>query len=84
MRQAVIQVMPTELVDHAGMGGSLQLLKLRDGKTLGHLEVQFLSRLISDPRQVQTLETNYGMIRAQALTPRDSLAFIEKLLGEET
>ncbi|WP_406415424.1 Scr1 family TA system antitoxin-like transcriptional regulator [Streptomyces sp. NBC_01614] len=84
LRQAVIQVMPTELVDHAGMGGSLQLLKLRDGKTLGHLEVQFLSRLISDPRQVQTLETNYGMIRAQALTPRDSLAFIEKLLGEET
>lgn len=84
LRHAVIQVMPTELEDHAGMGGSLQLLKLRDGKTLGHLEVQFLSRLISGPREVQTLEMNYGMIRAQALTPRDSLAFIEKLLGDET
>jgi hypothetical protein len=84
LRHAVIQVMPTELEDHAGMGGSLQLLKLRDGKTLGHLEVQFLSRLISGPREVQTLEMNYGTIRAQALTPRDSLAFIEKLLGDET
>ncbi|MER6343541.1 helix-turn-helix domain-containing protein [Streptomyces sp. NPDC001595] len=84
LRHAVIQVMPTDREDHAGMGGSLQLLKLRDGKTLGHLEVQFLSRLISDPREVQTLEMNYGMIRAQALTPRDSLAFIEKVLGEET
>ncbi|MEU1251982.1 helix-turn-helix domain-containing protein [Streptomyces chartreusis] len=83
LRHAVIQVMPIEREDHAGMGGSLQLLKLRDGKTLGHLEVQFLSRLISDPRQVQTLEMNYGMIRAQALTPRESLAFIEKLLGEQ-
>ncbi|MFJ8534189.1 helix-turn-helix domain-containing protein [Streptomyces sp. NPDC093591] len=84
LRQAVIQVMPTDREDHAGMGGSLQLLKLQDGKTLGHLEVQFLSRLISDPREVQTLEMNYGMIRAQALAPRDSLAFIEKVLGEET
>ncbi|WLW54276.1 helix-turn-helix domain-containing protein [Streptomyces sp. SX92] len=84
LRHAVIQVMPTNREDHAGMGGALQLLKLQDGKTLGHLEVQFLSRLITDPREVQVLETNYGMIRAQALTPRDSLAFIEKVLGEKT
>ncbi|MFE2064931.1 helix-turn-helix transcriptional regulator [Streptomyces sp. NPDC059467] len=84
LRHAVIQVMPTDCEDHAGMGGSLQLLKLRDGKTLGHLEVQFLSRLVSDPREVQTLETNYGMIRAQALTPQESLAFIEKALEWET
>ncbi|UUU37147.1 helix-turn-helix transcriptional regulator [Streptomyces sp. CA-210063] len=84
LRHAVIQVMPTDREDHAGMGGSFQLLKLQDGKALGHLEVQFLSRLISDPREVQTLETHYGMIRAQALPPRDSLAFIEKVLGEET
>ncbi|MFD5709384.1 helix-turn-helix transcriptional regulator [Streptomyces pharetrae] len=83
-RHAVIQVMPTNREDHAGMGGSLQLLKLPDGTSLGHLEVQFLSRLISDPREVQVLEINYGMIRAQALTPRDSLAFIKKVLGDET
>jgi transcriptional regulator with XRE-family HTH domain len=83
-RQAVIQVMPTDCEDHAGMGGSLQLLKLQDGKTLGHLEVQFLSRLITDPREAQTLEINYGMIRAQALTPQESLAFIEKVLESET
>ncbi|MBD0844300.1 MULTISPECIES: helix-turn-helix domain-containing protein [unclassified Streptomyces] len=84
LRHAVIQVMPTDCEDHAGMGGSLQLMKLRDGKTLGHLEVQFLSRLISDPREAQTLEINYGMIRAQALTPQESLAFIEKVLEWET
>jgi len=84
LRHAVIQVMPTDCEDHAGMGGSLQLMKLQDGKTLGHLEVQFLSRLISDPWEVQTLEMNYGMIRAQALTPHESLAFIEKVLEWET
>jgi hypothetical protein len=40
--------------------------------------------VISDPREVQILEMRYGMIRAQALTPRESLAFIEKVMGEET
>lgn len=41
-------------------------------------------RLVSDPREVQILEMRYGMIRAQALTPRESLTFIEKVMGEET
>ncbi|MFF3909374.1 helix-turn-helix transcriptional regulator [Streptomyces sp. NPDC001848] len=79
-----IQVMPTDREDHAGLSGPIRLLKLQDGKTLGHLEVQLHSRLISDPREVQILEMRYGMIRAQALSPRESLAFIEKVLGEET
>ncbi|GAB2754390.1 helix-turn-helix domain-containing protein [Streptomyces bullii] len=79
-----IQVMPTDREDHAGLSGPIRLLKLNDGKTFGHLEVQLHSRLISDPREVQILEMRYGMIRAQALSPRESLAFIEKVLGEET
>ncbi|MCT9084583.1 helix-turn-helix domain-containing protein [Streptomyces fulvoviolaceus] len=84
LRHVAIQVMPTDREDHAGMSGSIRLLKLRDGKTLGHSEAQLHSRLISDPREVQILEMRYGMIRAQALSPRESLAFIEKVLGEET
>ncbi|MGW1007149.1 helix-turn-helix domain-containing protein [Streptomyces sp. NPDC002520] len=79
-----IQVMPTDREDHAGLSGPIRLLKLRGGKTVGHLEVQLHSRLISDPREVQILDMRYGMIRAQALSPRESLAFIEKVLGEET
>ncbi|GAB2880378.1 helix-turn-helix transcriptional regulator [Streptomyces deserti] len=84
LRHVEIQVMPTDCEDHAGMGGSLQLLKLRNGKTLGHTESQLHNRLISDPREVQILEMRYGMIRAQALTPQESLAFIEKVLKWET
>lgn len=56
---------------------------IRGGKTLG-TEGQLYSRLITDPQEVQKLEMRYGMIRAQALTPRESLAFIDKVLGEET
>ncbi|MEU0806264.1 helix-turn-helix transcriptional regulator [Streptomyces sp. NPDC005970] len=82
LRHVQIQVMPTDREDHAGMGGELQLLKLRDGTTVGHWEAQLSNRLISNPKEVQILEMRYGIIRAHALTPRESLAFIEKLRGE--
>ncbi|MFG3134859.1 helix-turn-helix domain-containing protein [Streptomyces sp. NPDC048211] len=82
LRHVEIQVMPTEAEEHAGLGGSHEVLKLSDGSAVGHNEVQLISRLISDPREVQILEMRYGMIRAQALTPRLSRTFIEKLLGE--
>ncbi|MEV0440002.1 helix-turn-helix transcriptional regulator [Streptomyces spectabilis] len=82
LRHVEIQVMPTGREDHAGMAGSLQLLKLRDGKTLGHTEAQLSNRLISESREVQIVEMRYGMIRAQALPPQESLVFIENVLGE--
>ncbi|WP_455361610.1 helix-turn-helix domain-containing protein [Streptomyces sp. SYSU K21746] len=82
LRHVELQVMPTDREDHAGMGGELQLLKLRDGSTVGHSEAQLTSRLVSNPREVQVLELRYGIIRSQALSPRESSAFIEKVLGE--
>ncbi|MFF3763556.1 helix-turn-helix domain-containing protein [Streptomyces sp. NPDC001922] len=82
LRNVEIQVMPTDREDHAGMGGELQSMKLKDGPSLAHNEVQLSSRLVSNRKEVQILEMRYGIIRAQALTPRESLAFIEKLRGE--
>lgn len=82
LRHVEVQVMPTDREDHAGMGGELGVLKLTDGTTVGYSEAQLTSRLISNPKEVQILELRYGIIRAQALTPRESLAIIEKLLGE--
>jgi transcriptional regulator with XRE-family HTH domain len=82
LRHVEIQVMPTETEEHAGLAGSHRVLKLSDGTAVGHNEVQLASHLISDPKEVQILEMRYGMIRAQALTPRLSRTFIEKLLGE--
>ncbi|CAM5543314.1 transcriptional regulator [Streptomyces spiroverticillatus] len=82
LRNVEIQVMPTDREDHAGMGGQLRLFDSRRGPSVAHLEVQQFSRVISDRQAVQTLQTQYGIIRAQALTPRESLDFIEKLRGE--
>lgn len=84
LRHVSIQVMPTDREDHAGIEGSIRLLKLRSGKTLAHTEGQLYSRVLNDPRDVQIMEMRYGMIRAQALPPRESVDFIEKLLGEQT
>ncbi|WP_331449050.1 helix-turn-helix transcriptional regulator [Streptomyces prasinus] len=81
-RNVEIQVLPTDREDHAGLAGALQLLRLKEGVTVGHIEVQLINRLISDPKEIQVLEIRYGIIRSQALTPRESLAFIEKVLGE--
>ncbi|GAA3131153.1 hypothetical protein GCM10010521_16470 [Streptomyces rameus] len=79
-----IQVMPTDREGHAGMMGSFRVLKLRRGGTMGQTEGQLYNRVISHPQEVQILEMRYGMIRAQSLPPRESVALIEKILGEET
>ncbi|MET7454003.1 helix-turn-helix transcriptional regulator [Streptomyces sp. NPDC005574] len=82
LRNVEIQVLPSDHDDHAGLTGGFRILKLPGGTTVGYTEVLHITRLLSDPREVQFLETHYGSIRAQALTPRESLTFVEKVLGE--
>jgi len=82
LRNTEIQVMPTGREDHAGLAGAFRLFKVRDGSTLGFVEAQDTTRLISEPREVQPLEMRYGILRAQALTPMESLAYIEKVWGD--
>ncbi|MFJ2893667.1 Scr1 family TA system antitoxin-like transcriptional regulator [Streptomyces sp. NPDC087218] len=77
-RNVEIQVTPTNCEDHAGLAGSLQLLRLKGGDTVGHNEVQLTNQLISHPQKVQVHKIRHGIFRAQALTPRESLSHIEK------
>jgi transcriptional regulator with XRE-family HTH domain len=81
-RNVDLQVLPLEREENSGLAGSFRILRLNDGSTVGQAEVQHISRVIADPKQVQLLDIRYGAIRAQALTPRESLAFIEKVLEE--
>ncbi|MFD6751015.1 Scr1 family TA system antitoxin-like transcriptional regulator, partial [Streptomyces anthocyanicus] len=74
--------MPTSRADHPGTGGRIQVLKFGDGTAAGRTDDEFAGRPVSEPRQLRVLELRYGIIRAQALTPRESVAFIERLLGE--
>jgi transcriptional regulator with XRE-family HTH domain len=77
-----LQVLPLSHEENSGLAGSFRLLRLKDGSSVGHVEVQHISRVIADPKEVQLLDMRYGTIRAQALSPRESMALIEKVLGE--
>ncbi|MEV5509365.1 helix-turn-helix domain-containing protein [Streptomyces orinoci] len=77
-----LQIMPLRCGQHSGLEGPFRLLRLRDGTMVGLESVQLASRVLTDHRQVQTLDLRYGAIRAQAMSPQDSLAVIEKVLGE--
>ncbi|WP_097983807.1 helix-turn-helix domain-containing protein [Streptomyces sp. f150] len=82
LRHVEIQVMPTSRDEHAGMGGEMQVLKFKDGSAVGRSEGDFGSRPVSDPKHLRIIELRCGIIRAQALNPRESRAFIEQVLGE--
>ncbi|WP_322741171.1 Scr1 family TA system antitoxin-like transcriptional regulator [Streptomyces hygroscopicus] len=79
---ARIQVVPHDLEEHAALGGPFTLIETMKGRRIAYVEAHTCSRLFTDRRSVRELEEQYGLPRAQALTPRESLAHIEKLLGE--
>ncbi|MFB7598959.1 helix-turn-helix domain-containing protein [Streptomyces sp. NPDC056160] len=82
LRHVTLQVMPTHCEMHPGLDGRIELLKFTDGTAVGRSEGAFNGRPTSDLRQLRILELRYGTLRAQALPPRESLAFIEQLLGD--
>ncbi|MFI6405249.1 helix-turn-helix domain-containing protein [Streptomyces sp. NPDC050548] len=82
LRHVEIQVMPTVREDHAGMSGEMEVLKFKDGTAIGRCDGLYAGRPISDPKQLRIIELRCGIIRAQALAPGESLAFIEQVLGE--
>ncbi|MFQ3561897.1 helix-turn-helix transcriptional regulator [Streptomyces gramineus] len=81
-RNVELQVMPTDREEHAGLAGGIEVLKSEDGSAVGRSPAVANGRPVSDPKHLRILELRYGIIRAQALTPRESTAFIEQLLGE--
>lgn len=81
LRNVELQVMPMDRDEHAGVAGSIEVLKFKDGSVVGRSPAVANGRPVSEPRQLRILELRYGIIRAQALTPRESATFVEQLLG---
>ncbi|MFI9427293.1 helix-turn-helix domain-containing protein [Streptomyces achromogenes] len=77
-----LQVMPTSRANHPGTAGLIEVLKFVDGTGVGRTDGDFSGRPVSNPRQLRVLDLRYGIIRAQALPPEESLDIIEKALGE--
>ncbi|MFI6941757.1 helix-turn-helix domain-containing protein [Streptomyces sp. NPDC050418] len=81
MRYVEIQVMPLDRDENAGMAGPFTLIETTGERRIAYVEVQNVSRVQTERPAVRSLEAKYGTLRAQALTPRESSAYVEKLLG---
>ncbi|MYR00579.1 MULTISPECIES: helix-turn-helix transcriptional regulator [unclassified Streptomyces] len=81
-RNVEIQVMPYAREEHAALSGNFTLIETGKGRRIAYVPAYKVSRLVTDRSTVREVEEKYGLLRAQALPPRESLAFVEKLLGE--
>lgn len=81
-RNVEIQIMPSDCEEHPALSGTFTLISTAKGRRIAYVDAYKGSRLYSDDQTVREMEERYGILRAQALTPRKSLALVEKLLGE--
>ncbi|HEY8985575.1 MAG TPA: helix-turn-helix transcriptional regulator [Streptomyces sp.] len=77
-----IQVLPLNLTEHAGFGGPYVVLETADHDRLVYTEGQQGSQLISDVKEIADLTQTYGMLRSQALSPNETRALLDQILGE--
>ncbi|MEU6245317.1 helix-turn-helix transcriptional regulator [Streptomyces sp. NPDC047024] len=79
-RNVEIQVMPVDREDNAGVNGPFTVVTRKDGKKFVYAEAQGVGTLQTDAEQGVLAAARYGIIRSQALNPRESLELIEGLL----
>nr|WSS73342.1 helix-turn-helix domain-containing protein [Streptomyces sp. NBC_01175] len=82
LRNVELQLMPLDREDNAGVDGPFTVITRKDGEQFVYMEVQGRSNLLTKRDETQLAAARYGIIRSQALTPRETLGFVEKLLGE--
>ncbi|WP_054238680.1 helix-turn-helix transcriptional regulator [Streptomyces sp. NBC_00723] len=82
LRNVEIQVMPTGVEHHPNLDSAFNLLTPPKHPQVAYTESQEFPRLITDAEEVRKIVDRYGMIRAMALTPRETRALIDKKLGE--
>ncbi|MFD9026449.1 MULTISPECIES: helix-turn-helix domain-containing protein [Streptomyces] len=80
MRNVEIQIMPLNRWEHAGLAGPFTLMETKEERKIAYTEVQGESRVHTERAKVRDLEAAYGTLRAQALTPTESLAMIGNLV----
>ncbi|KND30809.1 helix-turn-helix domain-containing protein [Streptomyces acidiscabies] len=77
-----LQIMLTNSDPHPGLNGKMELFKFVDGSVVGRADSLFNGRPTKEPKQLHIIELQHGTIRSLALPPRETLAHIERLLGE--
>ncbi|MFD8420478.1 helix-turn-helix transcriptional regulator [Streptomyces sp. NPDC059466] len=81
-----VQVLPMDRGlrgTYAGARGAMKLVVTREHDHVVYMEIEDQGILVSEPPQVSQLAHRYAKIRAQALSPDESLLLIEHLAGDE-
>lgn len=82
LRTVQIQLMPLDRAEQPSLDGPFTLVTPKGKQQVAYLEIHGYPRLITALEEVRMLAVRYGIIQSAALTPRESLASIEKMLGD--
>jgi hypothetical protein len=77
-----IQVLPFSAGHHALSQTHSVLLWQPDGTSQAYTETAYSGELFEEPKDVATLRVAYDRVRDLALSPRESVAFIEQLMED--
>lgn len=80
--QITFQVLPFRQHEHTMMGGSLSLLTLRDGATIGYVESFASGDAAESPEQILELTQRFDAARAKALPEAESAEMTRRYLEE--
>ena len=80
----IVQVLPYSASDHPGTDGPILIFDFTDAPSSGYTECNGGGMIIEQPDQVSGLVTSMSLIRAAALSPRESLEQIVKIRDEIT
>lgn len=83
-KRVVLQVLPFSSGAHACMNGALTVLSFDEGPDVAYVEGPGSGQLVSEPEQVERCQLRYDLLRATALSPRESMALIRRVMEELT
>jgi transcriptional regulator with XRE-family HTH domain len=78
----VVQVLPFTASDHAGVDGPIAVYDFADAPSVCYTECYGGGRIVEARDEVADLVMVLGMIRASALSPRDSVDLVRKIRSE--
>lgn len=82
MRNVELQVMTTDRSEHPSLDASFTLVTPKGRQEAAYTETYGHARLITDPAEVRFFTDRFGIMRAQASSPRETLTLIEKKMLE--
>ncbi|MGR3934500.1 helix-turn-helix domain-containing protein [Streptomyces sp. BRA346] len=83
LAHVTLQVLPFSSGLHPLIGTSLTLLWQADGSTAAYTENSHTGELVEDASGVERLRLSYDLLRDSALSPRESVAFIQRLMEDD-